>query len=83
MGCADYRLYCDGDSDGDGNDLLHGVLDEKSVLEFDFLNALALFCFLGGGRDATTMANFRLVVTKRTYLSLLLRAKSWKKVAMD
>jgi hypothetical protein len=61
---------------------MYGVLDEKSVLEFDFQNALALFCFLGG-RDATTMANFRLVVTKRTYLSLLLRAKSWKKVAMD
>ena len=39
--------------------------------------------FAYGGRDATTMANFRLVVTKRTYLSLLLRAKSWKKVAMD
>ena len=34
MDCADYRLYCDGDSDGDGNDLLYGVLDEKSVLEF-------------------------------------------------
>ena len=36
MGCADYRLYCDGDSDGDGNDLMHGVLDKKSVLESDF-----------------------------------------------
>ena len=36
MGCADYRIYCDGDSDGDGNDLLYGVLDEKSVLESDF-----------------------------------------------
>ena len=44
MGCADYRLYCDGDSDSDGNDLLYGVLDKKSVLEFDFQNALALFC---------------------------------------
>ena len=36
MGCADYRIYCDGDSDGNGNDLLYGVLDEKSVLESDF-----------------------------------------------
>ena len=35
MGCADYRIYCDGDSDSDGNDLMHGVLDKKSVLEFD------------------------------------------------
>ena len=26
----------DGDTDGDGNDLLYGVLDEKSVLESDF-----------------------------------------------
>ena len=45
MGCADYRLYCDGDSDGDGNDLLYGVLDEKSVLEL-FQGALALIPFL-------------------------------------
>jgi hypothetical protein len=35
VGCADYRIYCDGDSDGDGNDLLYG-LDEISVLESDF-----------------------------------------------
>ena len=33
MGCADYRIDCDGDSDGNGNDLMHGVLDKKSVLE--------------------------------------------------
>ena len=33
MGCADYRVNCDGDSDGDGNDLLFVVLDKKSVLE--------------------------------------------------
>ena len=33
---------CDGDSDGDGNDLLYGVLDKKSVLEL-FQGALALF----------------------------------------
>ena len=33
MDCADYRIDCDGNSDGDGNDLLHGVLDKKSVLE--------------------------------------------------
>ena len=26
----------DGDTDSDGNDLLYGVLDEKSVLESDF-----------------------------------------------
>ena len=43
MDCADYRIDCDGDSDGDGNDLMYGVLDEKSVLEFDFQNALLLF----------------------------------------
>ena len=45
MGCADYRIYCDGDSDGDGNDLLYGVLDEKSVLEL-FQGALFIFLFL-------------------------------------
>ena len=33
MGCADYCVDCDGDTDGNGNDLLHGVLDKKSVLE--------------------------------------------------
>ena len=33
-------------------------------------------------RDATTMANFRLVVTIRPYLSLQLRVKSLKKVGM-
>ena len=47
MDCADYCVDCDGDSDGDsdgdGNDLLYGVLDEKSVLEFDLQNALLLF----------------------------------------
>jgi hypothetical protein len=30
--CADYRIDCDGDTDGDGNDLLHGVLNKKTVL---------------------------------------------------
>ena len=30
MGCADYRIYCDGDSDSDGNDLLYGVLIKKA-----------------------------------------------------
>ena len=33
------QVNCDGDSDGDGNDLLYGVLIKKSVLEFDFQNA--------------------------------------------
>ena len=42
MDCADYRIDCDGDTDSDGNDLLFGVLDEKSVLEFDFQDALYL-----------------------------------------
>ena len=32
MGCADYRIYCDGDSDSDGNDLMHGVLIKKKRL---------------------------------------------------
>ena len=44
MDCADYCVDCDGDSDGDGNDLLYGVLDEKSVLEL-FQGALALLPF--------------------------------------
>ena len=43
MDCADYRIYCDGDTDGNGNDLLYGVLDKKSVLEL-FQGALSLFC---------------------------------------
>ena len=48
MGCADYRLYRNGDSDGDGNDLMHGVLDKKSVLEifperFDYFYAITRY----------------------------------------
>ena len=51
MGCADYRIYCDGDSDGDGNDLMHGVLDKKKRLgviprRFGFTT---FFGFWGGG----------------------------------
>jgi hypothetical protein len=49
--CADYRIDCDGDSDGDGNDLLYGVLDEKSVLESDFPERFD-YCFKSkGGLD--------------------------------
>ena len=44
MDCADYCICGDGHRDGLECDLLRGVLDEKSVLEFDFQNALALFC---------------------------------------
>ena len=29
MGCADYRLYCDGDSDSDGNGIMYWVLNKK------------------------------------------------------
>ena len=108
MGCADYRLYCDGDSDSDGNDLLHGVLDMKKRSGVDtgclerICRGYLLYnifhtppvksvkphvCFTWGffffsTRDATTVANFRLVVTIRPYLSLQLRAKSWEKVGM-
>ena len=42
MGCADYRLYCDGDSDGDGNDLMHGVLDKEKRSGVWFQDALLL-----------------------------------------
>ena len=45
MGCADYRIDCNGDTDGDGNDLMYGVLDKKSVLEL-FQGALFIFLFL-------------------------------------
>ena len=36
MGCADYRLYCDGDSDGDGNGILYRVLNKKRAFWNDF-----------------------------------------------
>ena len=42
MDCADHRICGDGDTDGAGSNLLHGVLDKKSVLEFDFQDALLL-----------------------------------------
>jgi len=48
--CADYRLYCDGDSDSDGNNLLYGVLDEKSVLESDFPERFS-HCLINRGLD--------------------------------
>jgi hypothetical protein len=39
--CADHRICGDGDSDRAGSDLLYvGVLDKRSVLEFDFQDAL-------------------------------------------
>ena len=43
MDCADHCICGDGDTDGAGSDLVHvGVLDEKSVLEFDFQDALSV-----------------------------------------
>jgi hypothetical protein len=42
VGCADYRLYCDGDSDGDGNDLLHGFLNEETEVS-DFRFSILIF----------------------------------------
>ena len=50
MDCADYRIDCDGDSDGDGNDLLYGVLDEKSVMESDFPERFS-HCLINRGLD--------------------------------
>ena len=43
MGCADYRLYCDGDSHGDGNDLLYGVLNEETEAATDFRFSILIF----------------------------------------
>ena len=44
MGCADYRLYCDGDSDSDGNGIMYWVLNKKkSVLEFEFPERFGFF----------------------------------------
>ena len=40
MGCADYRLYCDGDSDSDGNDLMHGVLNKEKRSGINFQSVL-------------------------------------------
>ena len=36
MDCADYCLYCDGDTDSDGNRILHRVLNKKSRLKENF-----------------------------------------------
>jgi len=40
VGCADYRIYCDGDTDGDGNRILHRVLTSHSPC----LNKAGAFC---------------------------------------
>ena len=45
MDCADHCICGDGDTDRAGSDLMYvGVLDEKSVLEFDFQDALLIVC---------------------------------------
>ena len=31
MGCADYCVYCDGDSDGDGNGIMYRVLNKRKA----------------------------------------------------
>ena len=43
MGCADYCINCDGDSDGDGNDLLYGVLNEETEVTTDFRFSILIF----------------------------------------
>ena len=43
MGCADYCVDCDGDSDGDGNDLMHGVLNEETEVTIDFRFSILIF----------------------------------------
>ena len=42
MDCADYCVDCDGDSDGDGNDLMHGVLDKEKRSGVLFQDALSI-----------------------------------------
>jgi hypothetical protein len=42
VGCADYCVDCYGDTNGNGNDLVHGVLNKRSVLEL-FQGALLIF----------------------------------------
>ena len=44
MDCADYCVDCDGDSDSDGNDLMHGVLNEETEVT---LTSVSLFSSLG------------------------------------
>ena len=43
VGCADYRIYSDGDSDGDGNDLMLGVLDNEETEVTDFRFSILIF----------------------------------------
>ena len=43
MDCADYRVDCDGDSDGDGNDLMLGVLNEETEATTDFRFSILIF----------------------------------------
>ena len=65
MGCADYCVDCDGDSDGDGNDLLYGVLDEKSVLEiFPGRFVFSLYVVMGRIRQRGRKMPFILAIQK-------------------
>ena len=66
MDCADYCVDCDGDTDGDGNDLLYGVLDEKSVLESDFPEhfIFSLYVVMGCIRQRHRKMPFVLAIPK-------------------
>ena len=66
MDCADHCICGDGDTDGDGNDLLYGVLDEKSVLESDFPErfVFSLYVVMGCLRQRGRKMPFILAIQK-------------------
>ena len=75
MGCADYRLNRNGDSDSDGNDLLYGVLIKKASWSYSKALWLYYLFWLLGRRDATTVSSVRLVVTKSPHVLQQVGAK--------
>ena len=66
MDCADYRIDCDGDSDGDGNGILYRVLNKKRAFWNDFPGrfVFSLYVVMGCIRQRHRKMPFILAIQK-------------------
>ena len=66
MDCADYRIDCDGDSDGDGNGILYRVLNKKRAFWNDFPGrfVFSLYVVMGCIRQRHRKMPFVLAIQK-------------------
>ena len=69
MDCADYRINCIGDSDGDGNRILHRVLNkEEAFWKVIFQDALSLNLILIYSYVNSMMALTSLPIDRETMM---------------